>query len=65
MAKPVKKKWVRLKRFLQRLKLVDPSTIRGDGGLMTEDFLNRPNNPFQKDTTFIVKDSAVVARPKK
>lgn len=66
MAKPVKKKWVRLKRFLQRLKLADPSMIgTGDGGLMTEDFLNRINNPFQKDTTFIVKDSAVVARPKK
>ncbi len=63
MAKKVKKKWVRLKRFIQKLKIVDPSTIQGDGGLMTDDFLNR-NNTNKTDSTFVVKDSVVVARPK-
>jgi hypothetical protein len=63
MAKKVKKKWVRLKRFIQKLKIVDPNVGTGDGGLMTEDFLNR-NNTNKTDSTFVVKDSVVVAHPK-
>ena len=63
MVKKEKRKWVRLKRFIQKLKIVDPSTIQGDGGLMTDDFLNRVNNQNQNDSTFVVKDSVVVARP--
>lgn len=59
-----KKKWVRLKRLINNLRKHQIEPSRGDGGLMTDDFLNRPNNPFQNDTTFIVKDSAVVARPR-
>lgn len=59
-----KKRWVRLKRAIQKLKFVDPNTIRGDGGLMTEDFLNRLNNKDKTDSTFVIKDTAVVARPK-
>lgn len=59
MAKPIKRKWVRLRRFLQRLKEIDPNTIRGDGGLMTDKMLNRPTNA-KNDSTFIIKDTAVV-----
>lgn len=59
MAKTVKKKWVRLNRFIQKLKLVDPNTIRGDGGLMTDKMLNRPTNT-KNDSTFIIKDTVVV-----
>lgn len=59
MAKQVKKKWVRLRRFLQKLKIVDPSTIKGDGGLMTDDMLNRHNKP-QTDSTHVIKDTVVV-----
>lgn len=63
MANPVKKKWVSLKRFLQRLKLVDPSTIRGDGGAHSDKGLivSRP----QTDSAFVIKDTAVIAHPKK
>lgn len=60
MAKPVKKKWVSLKRFLQRLKEIDPSTIKGDGGLMSNGFLDRIKNKHQNDSTFVIKDTAVV-----
>jgi hypothetical protein len=61
MAKPIKKKWVSLKRFLQRLKLVDPNTIgTGDGGLMSNGFLDRIKNKNQNDSTFVIKDTAVV-----
>lgn len=59
MAKQVKKGRVRLRRFIQKLKIVDPSTIRGDGGLMTDDMLNRHNTP-QVDSTHVIKDSVVV-----
>lgn len=60
MAQQVKRKWVRLKRFLQRLKLVDPNTIRGDGGLMTEKIMDVIGSKHQKDSTFVIKDTAVV-----
>lgn len=59
-----KKRWVRLKRAIQKLKFVNPNIGTGDGGLMTEDFLNRLNNKDKTDSTFVVKDTAVVARPK-
>lgn len=60
MAKPVKKRWVSLKRFLQRLKLVDPNEIKGDGGLMTEKIMDVIGSKHQKDSTFVIKDTAVV-----
>lgn len=59
-----KKRWVRLRRALQKLKLIDVPIPKGDGGLMTDDFLNRHNNTFPKDTTLIVKDSTVVIQSK-
>jgi hypothetical protein len=46
------------------LKFVNPNVGTGDGGLMTEDFLNRLNNKDKTDSTFVIKDTAVVARPK-
>lgn len=63
MAKPVKKKWVSLKRFLQRLKVVDPSTIRGDGGAHSDKFIQVTKPPT--DSSFVIKDTAVIAHPKK
>lgn len=63
MAKPVKKKWVRLKRFLQRLKLIDVPIPKGDGGAHSDKGLivSRP----QTDSAFVIKDTAVIAYPKK
>jgi hypothetical protein len=59
MAKQVKKKWVRLRRFLQKLKVINPNVGTGDGGLMTDDMLNRHNKP-QTDSTHVIKDTVVV-----
>lgn len=61
MAKPVKKRWVRLRRFLQRLKLVDPNTIgTGDGGIISDKVVETIGSKHQKDSTFVIKDTAVV-----
>lgn len=64
MAKKVKKKWVRLKRFIQKLKIVDPNVGTGDGGLMTDKIMEVIGNKHQTDTTFIIQDTSVVAQPK-
>lgn len=63
MAKPVKKKWVRLKRFLQRLKLIDVPIPKGDGGAHSDKFI-QVTKP-QIDSSFVIKDTAVIAYPKK
>ena len=50
--------WVRLKKFIQRKKV---NIGTGDGGAYSDKFLQvtKPQN----DTTFVIKDTAVVARP--
>lgn len=58
-----KKKWVRLKKVLQRLNLIKIQPSRGDGGFISDTTAVIIRNRFQKDTTFIINDSAVVARP--
>lgn len=60
MAKPVKKKWVSLKRFLQRLKLVDPNTMHGDPAIISDKVWETLGKKHQKDSTFVIKDTAIV-----
>lgn len=50
--------WVRLKKFIQRKKV---NIGTGDGGAFSDKFIQVANQ--KKDTTFVVKDTAVVARP--
>ena len=51
--------WVRLKRVLRRVK-VPPQ--RGDGGAYTDKYIEITKP--QTDSSFVVKDTAVVARPR-
>ena len=59
-----KKRWVRLKRAIQKLKLIQIEPSRGDGGFISDTTAVIIGNRLPKDTTFIINDSAVVARPK-
>ena len=52
--------WVRLKRVLKRVKV---PTYGGDGGIHSDKGI-QITKP-QTDSTFVINDSAVVARPKK
>lgn len=60
MAKTVKKKWVRLNRFIQKLKLIDPNANKGDGGFVSGKIIDMVGNKNPKDSTFVIKDTAVV-----
>lgn len=62
MAKKVKKKWVRLKRFIQKLKIVDIPQA-GDGGFVSDKIIDMVGDKHKGDSTFVVKDSVVVAHP--
>ena len=57
----IKKKWVRLKRFIQRLIRVEVPPQQGDGGFISDKTLivTKP----QIDSTLTIKDTATVARP--
>ena len=57
-----KKRWVRLKRAIQWLKKVNVEPSRGDGGFITDKTLivTKP----QIDSSFVIKDTSVIARPK-
>lgn len=57
MAQPNKRR-IRLRRIVRRKRL---QIGTGDGGAFTDKYL--PIMKPQKDTTFVVKDTAVVARP--
>ena len=50
--------WIRLKRAVKRM--VTPQ--RGDGGAYTDKYI-QITKP-QTDSTFVIKDTAVVARPR-
>ena len=52
--------WVRLKRVVRRMVHIPQ---RGDGGAHSDKFI-QVTKP-QTDSTFVINDSAVVARPKK
>lgn len=57
----IKKKWVRLKRLIQRLIRVEMPPQRGDGGAYTDKYL--PIMTHKNDSTLTIKDTATVARP--
>lgn len=59
-----KKKWIRLRRVINFLKHIKIEPSRGDGGFLSDTTATVIGNRFQNDTTFIVNDSLVVARPK-
>lgn len=59
-----KKRWVRLKRAIQKLKLINTPPQRGDAGVVSDTIVNVIGGKPPKDTTFIINDSAVVSRPK-
>lgn len=59
-----KKRWVRLRRALQKLKLIDVPMPKGDAGIVSDTLVNVIGGKPPKDTTLIINDSAVVARPK-
>lgn len=52
--------WVRLKKFVQRKKV---NIGTGDGGAYTNKYL--PITQEHKDSLCVIKDTAVVAHPKK
>lgn len=58
MAQPNKRR-IRLRRIVRRKRL---QIGTGDGGVMSDRNVIIIEKP-QKDTTFVVKDTAVVARP--
>lgn len=51
--------WIRLKKFLQRKKV---NIGTGDGGVMSDRVITVIGG-VPKDSTFVIKDSATVARP--
>lgn len=53
--------WIRLKKFVQRKKV---SIGTGDGGVMSDRVITVIGD-VPKDSTFVIKDTAVVAHPKK
>lgn len=59
-----KNKWVRLKRVINFLKRVQIDNQRGDAGIVSDTITHVIGIQHQKDTTFTINDSAVVARPK-
>ena len=60
-----KKGWVRLKRAIQRLKLIQIEPTRGDGAIWSDTVAVVIGGKPPKDSTFIINDNAVVAHPKK
>lgn len=59
-----KKRWVRLRRALQKLKLIDVPVPKGDGGFISDQVMGVIGGKSQRDSTLIVKDTVVVAYPK-
>lgn len=59
-----KKRWVRLKRAIQKLKLINTPPQRGDGSIVSDKAWDVIGNKTPNDSTFVIKDTAVVARPK-
>ena len=57
----IKKKWVRLKRLIQRLIHIEMPPQQGDGGLFSDKFI-QVTKP-QIDSTLTIKDTATIARP--
>ena len=51
--------WVRLKRVIRR---VTVPSFRGDGGAYTDKYIEITKP--QTDSAFVIKDTAVVARPR-
>jgi hypothetical protein len=58
-----KKRWVRLKRAIQKLKLINTPPQKGDGGFVSDKIVDIVGGKHQGDSTFVVKDTVVVARP--
>ena len=52
--------WVRLKRVIRR---VTVPSFRGDGGAHSDKAIDIITKP-QTDSSFVIKDTAVVARPR-
>ena len=57
----IKKKWVRLKKVIQRLLRIEFPPQQGDGGAHSDKglILTRP----KIDSTLTIKDTATIARP--
>ena len=58
-----KKTWVRLKKVIQRLLRIEFPPQKGDGGFVSDKIVDIVGGKHQGDSTFVVKDTVVVARP--
>lgn len=60
------KKWVRLKKVLQKIHLIKITPSRGDGAIISDSLTVVGNgNKVTTSPSFTIQDSVVVARPKK
>ena len=60
-----KKKWVRLRRVINFLKKIEIPPQKGDGGVISDQVMDVIGDKFKPDSSFVIKDTAVVAYPKK
>lgn len=64
MSSKKKNKWVRLKRVINWLKKIEMPPQKGDGAVISDKAMDVIGSKFQPDSTFVIKDTAVVAHPK-
>lgn len=60
MSSKKKNKWVRLKRVINWLKKIEMPPQKGDGGIISDKVMDVIGSKHQKDSTFVIKDTAVV-----